>query len=121
MPGHRRPLPALDQQGGRLLQISTDFFNEARNAYQPEQARAPLGVYGASKAAGEAAVQTIFEQEDANPAHQLVIGPVGKNFALTMLRLHRSGINWVLSPIKWAVPPAPSTSLKPAGKPFRAL
>ena len=40
---------ALDQQGGRLLQISTDFvFNGTQgNAYHPEQARAPLGVYGA--------------------------------------------------------------------------
>ena len=50
-----------------------------------------------------------------------VIGPVGKNFALTMLGSTGNGINWVLSPIKWAVPPAPSTSLKPVGTPFRAL
>ena len=84
---------ALDQQGGRLLQISTDFvFNGTQGTpYQPEQTRAPLGVYGASKAAGEAAVQTIFGTEGRGLILRTswVIGPVGKNFALTMLRLHR--------------------------------
>ena len=84
---------ALDQQGGRLLQISTDFvFNGTQGTpYQPEQARAPLGVYGASKAAGEAAVQTIFGAGGRGLILRTswVIGPVGKNFALTMLRLHR--------------------------------
>ena len=83
---------ALDQQGGRLLQISTDFvFNGSQGTpYQPEQARNPLGVYGASKAAGEAAVQTIFGAGGRGLILRTswVIGPVGKNFALTMLRLH---------------------------------
>ena len=84
---------ALDQQGGRLLQISTDFvFNGTQGTpYQPEQTRDPLGVYGASKAAGEAAVQTIFGAGGRGLILRTswVIGPVGKNFALTMLRLHR--------------------------------
>ena len=84
---------ALDQEGGRLLQISTDFvFNGTQGTpYQPEQARAPLGTYGASKAAGEAAVQTIFGAGGRGLILRTswVIGPVGKNFALTMLRLHR--------------------------------
>jgi len=73
---------ALAGTGGRLLQVSTDFvFNGQQGSpYRPEQSRNPLGVYGASKAAGEEAVilRTSW-----------VIGPVGKNFALTMLRLHR--------------------------------
>ena len=84
---------ALDQQGGRLLQISTDFvFNGTQGTpYQPEQARDPLGVYGASKAAGEATVQSIFGAGGRGLILRTswVIGPVGKNFALTMLRLHR--------------------------------
>ena len=84
---------ALDQQGGRLLQISTDFvFNGTQGTpYQPEQARDPLGVDGASKAAGEAAVQSIFGAGGRGLILRTswVIGPVGKNFALTMLRLHR--------------------------------
>ena len=84
---------ALNQEGGRLLQISTDFvFNGTQGKpYQPEQNRDPLGVYGASKAAGEAAVQGIFKAEGQGLILRTswVIGPVGKNFALTMLRLHR--------------------------------
>ena len=48
---------ALQQTGGRLLQLSTDFvFNGAQgHPYGPEQPRDPLGVYGASKARGEQA------------------------------------------------------------------
>ena len=83
----------LKQEGGRLLQISTDFvFNGTQGRpYQPDQARDPLGVYGASKAAGEAAVQSIFGTDGRGLILRTswVIGPVGKNFALTMLRLHR--------------------------------
>lgn len=84
---------ALKTSGGRLLQISTDFvFNGSQGTpYRPEQNRSPLGVYGASKAAGEDFVQEVF----AGDARALILrtswvmGPVGRNFALTMLRLHR--------------------------------
>ena len=83
----------LERQGGRLLQVSTDFvFNGTQGTpYQPEQTRDPLGVYGASKAAGEAAVQGILGRDRRGLILRTswVIGPVGKNFALTMLRLHR--------------------------------
>jgi dTDP-4-dehydrorhamnose reductase len=81
---------ALASTGGRLLQVSTDFvFNGAQGSpYRPDQPVDPLGVYGASKAAGEAAAVA------ALPADRLcllrtswVYGPVGKNFLLTMLRL----------------------------------
>ena len=84
---------ALDAIGGRLLHISTDFvFNGAQGSpYQPEQSKNPLGVYGASKAAGEDAILRVFKDEAR--AHILrtswLMGPVGNNFALTMLRLHR--------------------------------
>ena len=46
----------LATTGGRLLQVSTDFvFNGAQGSpYKPEQPVDPLGVYGASKSAGEA-------------------------------------------------------------------
>ena len=83
----------LNRQGCRLLQLSTDFvFNGTQGTpYQPEQTRDPLGVYGASKAAGEAAIQSVFGAEGRGLIMRTswVIGPVGKNFALTMLRLHR--------------------------------
>ncbi len=49
---------ALLDSGGRLLQLSTDFvFNgQQGRPYATDQLRDPLGVYGASKAAGEEAV-----------------------------------------------------------------
>ena len=80
---------ALATTGGCLLQLSTDFvFNGAQGSpYRPEQPVAPLGVYGATKAAGEVAALQL-------PAARVlrtswVYGPVGQNFCLTMLRLHR--------------------------------
>jgi dTDP-4-dehydrorhamnose reductase len=83
---------ALGELGhGRLLQLSTDFvFNgEQGTPYRPEQPPTPLGVYGASKAAGEQAALAALE----GGAHVLrtswVYGPVGRNFCLTMLRLHQ--------------------------------
>jgi dTDP-4-dehydrorhamnose reductase len=79
---------ALAQTGGRLLQVSTDFVfaGNQGSPYRPDQPVQPLGVYGASKAAGEQAALAL-------PGGQVlrtswVYGPVGKNFCLTMLRLH---------------------------------
>ena len=85
---------ALAEQGGRLLQISTDFvFNgQQGHPYQPTQLRQPLGIYGASKAAGEEAVEAILGCGATGAATILrtgwAYGPVGHNFLLTMLRLH---------------------------------
>ena len=52
----------LVETGGRLLQVSTDFvFNGSQgHPYRPEQARDPLWIYGASKAAGEEAVEHVL-------------------------------------------------------------
>ena len=84
---------ALRETGGRLLQVSTDFvFNGAQGSpYRPEQPRDPLGVYGASKAAGEDAVEQLLGSNGRGVILRTswVMGPVGRNFALTMLRLHR--------------------------------
>ena len=86
---------ALSETGGRLLQISTDFvFNGSQgHPYQPTQSPDPLGVYGATKAAGEEAVDEILGCSAGGRATILrtswVYGPVGRNFLLTMLRLHR--------------------------------
>ena len=86
---------ALAKNGGQLLQISTDFvFNGSQgNPYQPRQSPDPLGVYGATKAAGEQAVDEILgcsaEGRAAILRTSWVYGPVGRNFLLTMLRLHR--------------------------------
>ena len=84
---------ALRRQGGRMLQLSTDFvFNGAQGSpYSVEQERNPLGVYGASKAAGEEAVQELLGEQGQGFVLRTswVVGPVGRNFALTMLRQHR--------------------------------
>lgn len=84
---------SLRAEGGQLLQISTDFvFNGSQGSpYQTDQERNPLGVYGSTKAAGEAAVHELLGEDGRSSILRTswVIGPVGKNFALTMLRLHR--------------------------------
>ena len=86
---------ALAQTGGRLLQLSTDFVFNGRQGhpYKPDQPRDPLGVYGTTKAAGEQAIAEVLGLEQAGRAALLrtswVYGPVGANFLLTMLRLHR--------------------------------
>ena len=85
---------ACDELGqGRLLQLSTDFvFNGQQGSpYRSDQSVAPLGVYGASKAAGESAVlQGLGGLGRAYVVRtSWVYGTVGRNFCLTMLKLHR--------------------------------
>jgi dTDP-4-dehydrorhamnose reductase len=77
----------------RLLQLSTDFVfsGDQGTPYPPDAAVAPLGVYGATKAAGERAVLECL-QPGARAfvlRTSWVYGPVGRNFCRTMLRLHR--------------------------------
>ena len=84
---------ALQSTGGCLLQLSTDFvFNGLQGSpYRPDQAVDPLGAYGASKAEGERCVleQLPGEGRAVVLRTSWVYGPVGRNFLLTMLRLHR--------------------------------
>jgi dTDP-4-dehydrorhamnose reductase len=74
--------------GVPLIHVSTDYVFDGRSSrpYGSDDQVAPLGVYGASKAAGEVGVRASL------PNHVIVrtawlYGLKGKNFARTMLRL----------------------------------
>lgn len=73
--------------GARLIHVSTDFVfdGEAGRPYAPDAATAPLGVYGATKLAGE-----IAAGPDALIVRTAwVYAARGGNFVATMLRLMR--------------------------------
>jgi dTDP-4-dehydrorhamnose reductase len=82
---------AATNAGARFVHVSTDFVFDGRSGrpWRPEDATGPLGVYGASKLAGEAAVAAAAP--DALTVRTAwVYGPTGANFLATMLRLMAS-------------------------------
>jgi dTDP-4-dehydrorhamnose reductase len=78
-------IAALDETGGKLVHISTDFVFDgtASHAYRPDDARNPLSAYGRSKAAGEDALRP----DDLLIRTAWVYAAGGANFVRTMLRL----------------------------------
>ena len=79
---------ALADIGGRLLQISTDFVFSGRQGvpYKVNQPVEPLGVYAASKAAGENAALKCPGSFVVRTSW--LYSNTGNNFCLNMLRLH---------------------------------
>lgn len=78
--------------GARLVHLSTDFVFDGTGSrpYRPDDPRAPLGVYGESKLAGERAVA------EACPGAAIlrtswVYAAHGRNFVLSMLERMRRG------------------------------
>jgi dTDP-4-dehydrorhamnose reductase len=78
--------------GARVAHISTDFVFDGASgrAYRPDDRASPLGVYGASKLASEAAM--LAAAPDALIVRTAwLYSPRGANFLKTMLRLMREG------------------------------
>jgi dTDP-4-dehydrorhamnose reductase len=76
--------------GSSLVHLSTDYvFDGAKaGAYTEDDPLGPLGVYGASKAAGEQAVRARLEHHVILRT-SWIFGMHGANFVKTMLRLGR--------------------------------
>ncbi|OOE39335.1 dTDP-4-dehydrorhamnose reductase [Salinivibrio kushneri] len=79
---------AAEQQGAALLHISTDyvFAGDKKDAYHEQDCPEPQSVYGASKLAGEQAIQTACSKHIIIRT-AWVFGEHGGNFVKTMLRL----------------------------------
>jgi dTDP-4-dehydrorhamnose reductase len=85
---------AAARAGSRMVHISTDFVFDGRQGrpYRPDDEPHPLGVYGASKLAGESTVLAAYPRAlVVRTAWVYAAG--GRNFLTTMLRLMTQGGN----------------------------
>ncbi len=80
---------ACKEIGARLIQVSTDFvFDANKNTpYQVSDTTNPMGVYGASKLAGEHAIKQFYPDNSVIIRTSWVYSASGNNFVKTMLRL----------------------------------
>jgi len=87
--GVRNLALACRDAGVRLLHVSTDFIFDGKTSqpYAPEAATNPLGVYGASKYAGEQLVAALLPDSSVVVRTSWVYSSHGNNFVKTILRL----------------------------------
>ena len=81
---------SLDNLGGKFIQISTDFvFSGLKSSpYQTNDKLLPLNEYGKSKALCEKLLVELNNTKIIRTSW--LYSPFGKNFCLTMLRLHKT-------------------------------
>jgi dTDP-4-dehydrorhamnose reductase len=82
------------KRGLNFIHLSTDYVFDGTSStpYQTHEHPSPIGIYGASKLAGEEAVQSAFHKADAQGKFWIfrvawLYDVTGKNFLTTMLRL----------------------------------
>ena len=77
------------ENDAKLIHISTDFVfdGSSKTPYRPDHLTNPLGVYGASKLAGENKIQAEARQRSAIIRTSWLYSEYGNNFVKTMLRL----------------------------------
>ncbi|TCI05436.1 dTDP-4-dehydrorhamnose reductase [Corallincola luteus] len=87
--GARFLAEACRQFGARLLHVSTDFVfdGEKNTPYQTIDTPNPINVYGASKLAGDKAVQETLDDQAVIVRTAWVYSVNGNNFVKTMLKL----------------------------------
>jgi dTDP-4-dehydrorhamnose reductase len=75
----------------RVLHVSTDFVFDGTNSkpYLPDSTPNPINVYGASKLAGDIALQSILPETSVIVRTAWVYSTTGNNFVKSMLRLMR--------------------------------
>jgi len=75
--------------GARILHVSTDFVFDGTSTapYQPSATPNPINVYGASKLAGDVALQAILPESSVIVRTAWVYSVNGNNFVKSMLRL----------------------------------
>jgi dTDP-4-dehydrorhamnose reductase len=87
--GARNVAEAAREAGARVIHISTDFvFDGTKGSpYTPDDAPAPLGVYGQTKLDGEVAVHETTDGDAIVIRTAWLYSRFGHNFVKTMLRL----------------------------------
>jgi dTDP-4-dehydrorhamnose reductase len=100
---------ACAERGIRFLHVSTDYVFDGTGTrpYREDDAIAPLGVYGASKAEGE---QVVHEAGGTVVRTSWLFAEGGPSFVHTMLRLAKERRSCASSPTSAAARPMRATS-----------